>query len=281
MDSNEDPTPPLDEKPTTIDNQAGQDTHVDVFRSAVVSGGDKHPKRRLFIILIVLIILAGIGYGINWYFSGSKKPLVYKPTGQTVAHNSVATENKTSSKPATRSYTASDFNLSFNYPEGWTVFNGGSGPMTVTSPSMQLTAADGQKVTGLVIMTIQPQGQLPAAFSAGTALAVLNSQIMTYTQPTTSQPSQAYLSFVQYYSTNTKGGLDGIYLTGNYGYQKDQVIPSSDISSIDPLVTVTFTKCGNAKCTSNLDPLTIASTSWNDKNFQTPIKSMLASLAFD
>jgi hypothetical protein len=129
-------------------------------------------------------------------------------------------------------------------------------------------------------MAIQQQGQLPASFSAGAALAVLNSQRITYTQPTTAQPSQAYLSFVQYSSTTTKGGLDGIYLTGNYGYQKDQAIPSSDISSISPLVTVTFTKCGNASCTSNLVPLTIASTSWSKSALQTPIKAMLASLAF-
>jgi hypothetical protein len=157
----------------------------------------------------------------------------------------------------------------------------GNGPMTVTSPAMQLNAADGSKDTGQIIMTIQKQGQLPAAFTAGSALAVLNSQLISYSQPTPSQTSQTYLSFVQYSSTTSVGGLDGIYVTGNYGYQKDQVVPDSDITSIDPLITVTFIKCGNSKCTSNLNPLTVASTSWNNDAFQAPIKTMLSSLTFN
>ncbi|HVA11120.1 MAG TPA: hypothetical protein VNG32_03050 [Candidatus Dormibacteraeota bacterium] len=256
-------------------------TRVDVFRSAMVPVTHNQSwKRRSFILAGIVVVLIGIGLGARWLFSSNKHAPIYQAAGQTASNAQSSTNSQASSSGSTKSYTATDFNLSFNYPQGWTVFNNGSGPMTVTSPSMQLTSATGQAVTGLITMIIQQQGQLPASFSAGAVLAVLNSQKISYTHPTTAQLSQAYLSFVQYSATTTKGGLDGIYLTGNLGYQKDQTIPSSDIAKISPLVTVTFTKCGNTACTSNLNPLTIASTSWSKSAFQTPIKNMLASFAF-
>jgi hypothetical protein len=277
------PPLPKHKQRTPSDSPSEVQTHVDVFRSSVVPLPQRRATRRLLTYFIIVVLLVIIGVGGYWqFFSTKASPTTYKALAPTVANKPSAssTEHKTEPKLASHAYTASDFNLSFNYPNGWTVFNNGSGPMTVTSPTMELTSATGQKVKGLVIMTIQQQGQLPTSLSAGTALAVLNSQIMTYTRPTSSQSSQAYLSFIQYYSTNTKGGLDGIYLTGNYGYQKDQVIPDSDIDTINPLVTITFTKCGHASCSSNLTPLTIASTSWSNTQLQLPIKTMLSSLAF-
>ena len=57
-------------------------------------------------------------------------------------------------------------------------------------------------------------------------------------------------------------------------------IPDTDVAGVNPLITVTFTKCGNSACTANLSPLTIASTSWNNTAFKTPIITMLRSFAF-
>lgn len=282
MDSNIDPTS-LPEQHVPDDSEASTPTRVDVFRSALSPVPQKHPKKRLLVIsLTIIVLVVAIGFGGHWLLSGGHKSTpTYKAPAQTVANTAKSPSGgKATSTAGTNSYTAADFNLSFNYPDGWTVFNNGSGPMTVTSPTMLLTSATGQKVNGLVTMTIQQQGQLPAAFSAGTALAVLNSQLIPYKNPSSAQTSQTYLSFVQYSSTTTKGGLDAIYVTGNYGYQKDGIIPSSNIASINPLVTISFTKCGNTKCTASLTSLTIASTAWSNKTFQTPIKNMLASLDF-
>jgi hypothetical protein len=228
----------------------------------------------------MVVVLAVLGLAVYWqFFHSAAKPAPQAKTSARSAASSTSNGGKTPDVP-TQPYASSNFNLSFNYPDGWSVVDNGSGIMTVTSPGLPLTSAAGQTVTSLITMTIQKQGQLPAAFSAGPALAVLNSQTLAYSQPTASQTSQAYLSFVQYSSTTTKGGLDAIYLTGNYGYQKDQTIPATDIANVNPLVTVSFTKCGNTACTSNLTPLTIASASWSQAALQAPIMTMLASLAF-
>ena len=282
MDNIDPPTPQWRERQPAGDyHRDAPPTRINAFRSSLVPVGQKQSwKRRSFIAVIIVVLIIAIGVGVHWLFSSPKHTPIYKAASQTASNTRTSSNSKAPSSGPTKSYTATDFNLSFNYPAGWTVFNNGSGPMTVTSPSTQLTSASGQTVAGLITMTIQPQGQIPASFSAGAALAVLNSQKISYTHPTSAQLSQAYISFVQYSATTTKGGLDGVYLTGNYGYQKDQTIPSSDIAKISPLVTVTFTKCGNTACTSNLNPLTIASTSWSKSAFQTPIKNMLASFAF-
>lgn len=227
-------------------------------------------------VVIICLVIAGVVAWQHFSHDKAKTPA----TTSTVRSATESSNNQTVAGTQTRTYTATDFNLSFQYPDTWTVVNNGTGPMTVTSPSTQLVSAPGQKVTGQIIMTIQAQGQLPAAFSAGIVLAVLNSQKYSYTNPTSSQNVQTYLSFVQYAATTTKGGLDAIYLTGNDGYTKDQVIPSTDIAAIAPLITMTFFKCGNSACTENLTPLTIADTSWSNNSFKAPIVNMLRSFAF-
>jgi hypothetical protein len=145
---------------------------------------------------------------------------------------------------------------------------------------MKLTDAQGQAVTAQIFMTMVPQGQVPAVFGNTDATAVLTSQLIKYTNPTSSQRAQTYLSFVQYASTVTLGGLDGLYVTGNYGYQKDQNIPRTDVVNLNPLVTITFGKCSDATCATGATPLTIASTDWNSSSLSAPILSLLTSLSF-
>jgi hypothetical protein len=275
-------TPPLTEEPSGNEEIKLQ-TPVRSFSpfGLPVLAAPPHARRRVFIRLVAIIALVVIvGAGVYVLFH-TKAPAAHttQQATSTVRHASSSSGAKVE-PVSTQSYTATNFNLSFNYPTGWLVVNSGTGPMTVTSPPLQLTDADGSIVTGEITMTIQPQGQLPASFSAGTVLAVLNSQEITYKQPTASQASQTYLSFVQYSSTTTKGGLDGIYVTGNYGYKKAQIIPGTDITNVNPLVTITFTKCGNSACSMNLTPLTIESTLWSKSSFQAPILTMLRSFAF-
>jgi hypothetical protein len=252
-------------------------SHVDMLSNVNVPSNKERDWGRVLAIIISLCIIALVSYGTYSLLSGSS------PSSHSKSKSKSAASSKSSVSTVqipTQSYSSSDFNLSLNYPNNWKVVDSGSGPMTVTSPSMVLTSATKKSVTGLITITINKQGQLPSAFTAGTDLAVLNSQLLSYKQPTLDQASQTYLSFVQYSSTTTRGGLDAIYVTGNDGYQKDQVIPNSDIASIGPLITVAFTRCGNSACTTNLTPLTIASSEWNVSYFNKLISTIISSLAF-
>jgi hypothetical protein len=153
--------------------------------------------------------------------------------------------------------------------------------MTVRSPATQLKSASGQSVTGRIIMTIANKGNNLGVFDKGNATAVLNSQKIAYTSPTPNQRANTYLSFLQYATTTAAGALDGIYITGDNGYQKGQDIPKGDIAGIDPLVSVTFVQCAASTCSGGTSALSIAASSWSNTSFAAPITKMLESLSFN
>jgi hypothetical protein len=262
------------DRPVISDAQKAEaQSRVDFARS-VVSSHQKSHKKATIISLVVLTLVVGLVWLL---IPGKTTPKTQSNTSHFIAQTK--TQNKAPTI-ATQSYSSAAFGVSFNYPTNWAIVDSGNGVMTITSPPLQLNDASHQSVTGFITVTFHSQGQLLAAFTAGSDLAVLNSQTINYTQPTADQTADTYLSFVQYSSTSIKGGMDGVYVTGNYGYQEDQVIPSSDVASLNPLIMVTFTKCGNSRCTTNLTPLTIAASDWSDSSFQAPITTLLSSLSF-
>jgi hypothetical protein len=234
-------------------------------------------------ITAVLVLLALIGLGAWAYKSYKNKPAKHNASSSAQSSGSAASIAPPQATPSipSSSYSSTNFNTSFNYPTGWNVVDSGSAPLTVTSPVMTLVAANGQNVQGQAVLTLAKAGSLPTAFGTQ-SVAVLTSQKIAYNQPSTSQAAQSYLSFIQYPATTTVGGLDGIYMTGNFGYQKDQAIPSSDIASVNPLVYVSFYSCASSQCPlSSRQPLTISSSDWSSSSFSAPLLLMFKSFSFN
>jgi hypothetical protein len=169
-----------------------------------------------------------------------------------------------------------------DYPASWTPQEN-NGILTVTSPVVPLTDAGGNDVKGRVVLTIQPPKQADLKpFDQGKVVAVLKSDRVTYTNPSTSQNGASYLSFLQYPSTTTKGGLDAMYLTGNAGFQYGGVVSKTDITQVDPLVSLTFIGCANDDCPAATQTAqTISSDMWKQTDFQQPIMKMLESFHFE
>jgi hypothetical protein len=233
----------------------------------------RHTARNIFLVVLLLIVLGG-GAGVYWKFFYTK-PVVYTKQQTKKAQ---PTTSSTVSVP-TKSYTSAGFGVTFNYPKTWAISDGGSASLSIVSPVMKLTDANGKMIDGKIIILFQPQGQIPSSFGTSSAVAVLNSQVIKYNSPSSSQAAQAYLSFVQYASASVVGTLNGIYVTGNYGYQKDGVIPQSDLASLNPLITVTFGQCTSTAC-SSLESLSVSANAWNSSEFATPILDTLKSLTF-
>ena len=278
------PTVPTEEQPTAPSEQ-------DDFEQAADSTVDINqfmpqlkPKRLWLTVLkwifLVLVIAALVGGGVYWFLAHHKSA-----TPPSKASQSSQQQSSNGGQPAgppenTKQYTSSNFNLSFNYPENWNVTDTGNGKLTVTSPAMQLKGADGQSQTGQVVMTIQNENTFDfSSFKPGSAVAVLDSQKLTYAKPTQTQRANTYISFLQYASTTTHGALDSIFVTGDFGYQKDQTIPETDIQKVDPVITVTFWQCQNQTCSGTLKSMNISSSQWNDSSFANPITKMIESLA--
>jgi type II secretory pathway pseudopilin PulG len=237
----------------------------------------KNKAGKLLIVLLIIAVIAGAALGYLVIKDRSNK--------QKLA-SSVSNQTKTALQPLsdiggpTTSYNAINFSLSVNYPKSWTVNSSSSSSLSFTSPTTSLKSDLGKSTLGRAILTVLPKGQLPPLISTSSTVAVLPSQLFTYTKPSQSQAAQAYLSFFQYPSTNVIGGLDALYITGNLGYVKTQTVVANDIKSLDPLVSVVFVECQNQSCGST-KPLTVSSSIWNDKSLQEPILNMIKSFVFN
>lgn len=228
-------------------------------------------------IVVAALILAGAGY------LAIHRSNMAKPTKKPAAAKHVQSKPVAASPPSipSSSFTSPSFGMTFNYPQTWNVVDSGAAGVSVYSTPMTITNATSQPVLAEVEVTFLKQGSLPPAFGTNTSVAVIDSQKIVFTHPGNNQPAATYISFVQYPSTTIAGGLDGVYVTGNFGYQKDQTIPNSQVAQVDPLIMVTFNSCANSTCSvSTQKPLTIAATDWNNASFSAPILLILSSLSF-
>ena len=245
----------------------------------------KAPKKSnkwLWLVLAVVVVLV-LGGGTAYVMLKSKTT---KPkSGSSLIKKAVASKptNVQPTAPVipTNSHTSAAYGATFNYPSSWTVVDSGSAPLTVTSPVMNLISANGQTVLGQIVLTMANMGYLPTAFGPQ-SVAVLGSQKIVFSNASTAQAADTYISFVQYPATTIRGGLDGIYVSGNYGYQKFQNIPASNITTVNPFIAVTFLACASPSCpTTTRQPLTIAASDWSNQSFSAPILVMLKSFSFD
>jgi cytoskeletal protein RodZ len=260
-----DQTPQAQEPQEPFESESDSPTPKPKFEPV---GPDYHKnksKKGLWIIIFVIIVL--LAAAVYWFLL--KPEPVKAPTKTSSSNQEQSSAAQTST--ATTHYDSSSFNLGFDYPKGWKVSDvAGSGKLTVTSPDEQLKGADGQTVSGQIVMTIRDKTQKLTEFDKGNATAVLDSEKIAYTKPTETQRGNTYLSFLGY-ASSTQTGLDGIYITGDAGYTKDQAVPLVDVSKSDPVISVTFLKDNKQ--------VTISSNSWSNDSFAKPIKTMLQSLA--
>lgn len=227
--------------------------------------------------LVVLIVVAALAAGGYWAFfkdSGSGN----KPSQSQSAQSNQVSNTPTTAKIATdtKHYDSTNFNLGFDYPANWSVTDSGNGRLTARSPAVGLKGADGQQVNAQITMTIRATDQKLPEFDSGNATAAMNSEKIAYAKPTQSQRANTYLSFLTY--ADTTSGFDGIYITGDNGYKKDQAIPKVDVQKVDPIIGITFAKCANSQCSGGTTALSIGTDNWDDQDFADPIKAMLESL---
>lgn len=238
----------------------------------------KKPGKAKWVVLALAIIVLGAGgyWGYNKFLAKEAAPTTVQKT--TLPATTQKTDTATA---ATKNYESTALGITFAYPETWTINEAtGNKVVTVTSPLQDIKTADGKTVKGKIVLTIAPKGQNLTAFASGDAVAVRDSVKTNYTNPSSNQRAATYVSFLQYNSTTTKGALDAVAITGDYGYQKFQTIAKSEISGIDPLLMITFISCTDAKC-ATATPVNIPETTWDAGSFSKPLMTMLASLRIE
>ncbi len=222
-------------------------------------------------ILGALLILAALGAAYWMGFQRASNPpksLISKPK---IQHGRTA---GAVAAPMTH-YDSSIYAIGISYPDNW-IISDTPAKLTITSPNYNMTTVGG-KTVGHIIITLQNQQKTVPGFPAGGATASLESTKLTYTNPTANvQRAQTYVSYLDFGGIN---GIDAIYLTGNYGYKKGQVVPMSDVAKGDPLISVTFATCSVSYCTKGTPtPITLQTQSWATATFKSTIMNILQSL---
>lgn len=230
-------------------------------------GRDHHS---IYVILGVILALALIAAGSYWFLHKSKNAANTPPKANTTLktqQDSQASDIRITDVSTTKNYSSTNFGLSFTYPADWTVTDGGNGILTAKSPVVSFGS-----ITGQVVLTIRDSSQKLSEFgSTGKAIAERDSEKIAYTKPTQTQRANTYLSYLTFPSTNN--GVSGLYITGDDGYQKGQTVPASDVSQVDPIVSIGFTKSGA--------PINILDDELSNNNFLPPLKSILESLSIN
>jgi hypothetical protein len=240
----------------------------------------KHVFRKVLIWLLVLILLAAAGFAV--YKFVIKKDDGKKPTNQATTSNSNPQQSESETPKITdetEHYTSNGFMLEFDYPKDWKVDEPTTGGIvTAKSPVLSLKQADGQTTQGQVVFTIRNKQQTMPEFDKGNAVAAIESEKINYSKPSTAQRAATYLSFLTYASSTEAGAIDGVYITGDLGYQKGQAVPKADFTPVDPVISVTFVKCSDSSCSDGGTSTGIDAAMWKDSGFGVPLKSMLQSL---
>jgi hypothetical protein len=240
----------------------------------------KHSGKKVATALLIIVLLLAAGAGAYELFLKSKLKPAPKAATQTTQRSNTLNAASSTSLPAapTKHYDSAHFNLGIDYPQTWTITDADGIKLTIKSPRVNLVAATGSTASGEIVITVQNKQTTLPDFVKGSAMAVLNSDTVAYTKPTSNQRANTNLSYLQYAATTTNGALDGIYITGNNGYQKGQSVPQADISGVDPLVTVSFAACADDTCASP-KPLSVQASSWQTTSQAAATKAMLQSLS--
>lgn len=285
------PVPQADEA-DDFDDDADSDVdehqaRIEYLQSLRQDGGKrKKGKGKLALVVILVVLLLGAGGAGAYYWMGKRDSGQAKQPAKAQAQDTTQTANEEpvadtgqGTAAEDKTYDSTVFKLSFTYPGDWTPAET-KDKLTITSPVVTLTDANSQTKSGRLLLTVRPRQDKPVEFTAGNVVAVLDSEKVNYTKPTSTQRGSTYLSYLQYSTTNVKGGMDGIYITGDYGYKYAQVVRVTDIATLDPLVDVSFVSCADTACAATAQtPLTISSTAWKSDTTNRPVvETILKSL---
>lgn len=233
----------------------------------------KRKSKRNKIIFAVVLLLAAAGAGVYFLLLKPKEPAQTPQTAQPAQ-----TEQEPSVVESAK-YESTDLNLSFDYPENWKIDDAIEGLITVTSPVTKLKDVNGEQMDAKAVVTILSRGsEVPAFEGSSTAAAIQDSEKITYDSPSQSQREETYLSFAAFGSA----GLDTVFITGDNGYQKDQLIPESDIKKSDPIISVKFFGCSDGECAGEgSGPYTAAVDEWSANQMLQAALAVLKSLRIE
>ncbi|MDB5164013.1 MAG: hypothetical protein JWS12_631 [Candidatus Saccharibacteria bacterium] len=183
------------------------------------------PIGKIVVGLLVLILLAGGGYGgYKFWWSKRNKPAVTPTAAKSTASSPAPSTAKTSDVPdvtGTKKYTNAALSLTLNYPSTWTATDGTDGGVRFVSPDFTYKTTNKGTLTGNFRIYIRQGARPPDSKYIGRGVAIQPSEQLTYTQPTSSQRKQTYVSF---FGLDTADNFAYFFVAGNFNLKKDDTL---------------------------------------------------------
>lgn len=267
-----------------VERESGVPKHLEQVYKAQAAK-QKRGQRKVLIVVIILVVVLVIGGGGYLLLHHKAKTPVKQAT--TSNQNLPAPAANTSSNTTDYTAPADGLNLSFSYPDDWTVdpASGQSGnTITVTSPLVSLPdAASGADVTGKVTIMIRGDTSNIKELASNKATAPQDSVQYAYKAPTAAQHQYFYVSFLQFASPATAAGaFQEVAITGINQIPKNTAITSDLLAEVDPLVTASFNKCTATVCTeADQTPIGIKGASWQNDKTLLQVQALFESLKFN
>lgn len=210
-----------------------------------------------------------------------------KSSSQSAARQKPPTPT-TSLASGTSLYTspADSFNLSFAYPSNWSVqpASGQSGnTITVSSPLVSLTDANGNSVPGKVTLTIRAGGSTMPEIGANAVIAQDSVQY-AYAAPTAAQHQYFYVSFLHLPagSSSGKGVFEEVVITGVNSLAKGSTATSDTFGGVDPLVSASFSQCATQTCSgTGASSLSVNAAAWQSDPTLQQLQKLFESFKFN
>jgi len=234
---------------------------------------EKKQRRTKRLVLIVIVVLALLGAGGYFVLGRSKKS---ETPAQSSTDQTQQSPASTVDSELSEHHVSQDLFLAIDYPKTWDKNTETPGQLKLQSPNANITDEDGTKKDAKVTITIVPTGSTLTGFTgtSTSATAATDSIKLTYKQPSQSQRKDTYLSFLSFGEST---GANILYITGDFGYKKDQDIMKTDIAKGDPIINVSFVGCDGGACG---QPLAISPEAWGSDEILKVAQSILESLAF-
>lgn len=233
---------------------------------------DTKRKRRwpkVLLVLVVLAVIAAVVFRLN--SKPAKAPATNVQTTSSTKNQQAATNSEATT---TAHYDSTTYTLSFDYPQTWKVSDTTT-KLTVTSPEVSLTGADGKSTKAHVVVSMQNQQTTITGYPSGGAFASLASDKLSYKQPTQIQRAQTYVSYLGYAD---QSNLDAIYVTGDNGYTQGQTVPMSDVVKGNPLISVSFLNCSTIDCSNGGSALKLQASAWKSGQASKDVTALIESL---
>lgn len=182
----------------------------------------RKPGKKMLTIILVILVLAALGFGIKKLFlSSSKEPAANQQTANTeTVDQPEAGGMDVPDVTETQVFTADYPRIELTHPTSWKITAKDDG-VRLESPAFTYQAGDGMDVEGHFRIYIRQGARTKDSEYIGRGVAIKKTEKLVYSEPAVGQREETNLSF---FGLDTSDHFAYFFVAGNYELKKDDTL---------------------------------------------------------